>query len=677
MKTYAYDIETYPNFFSCIFEDISSNEKHIFYAHESYNNLNAFLSFVTRKMYCIGYNSSRFDSMLVRFMIMFFRKYNTLDSFLKAINVFADKLISLQDDNGFYNDELVKTVSYYNNYYVDIDMYTMLALNKAFKSLKQTAVNLKWHKIQEIPIKPGSTILIQDVDTVLDYNANDVGITKKLFLEHIEDAKLRMNISKLYNVPVLSSSKSNIADRLLNKFYEERSGKSYYEFRNLRTEYGSIRISECISTKVEFQTDEFKSFLNLIKDKVIRNTKKDLEMKVIHNLVKYSIGTGGLHSEDPPGIFEETDENYIIDADVTSYYPNIILNERICPAHLDIDAFLDVVRMIVEDRTESKIIAKKLEKLGLIKDSEYIEHSTRADSLKIVVNAGGFGKMGYEYYWLYDRKAMVQVTINGQLFLFMLIEELVRKGFKVISANTDGIITIVPKSRFEEYNRICKDWESNLGLSLEYTYYTKYVRRDVNNYIAIPKDGKIKQKGIFSTKIEIEKGYPTLAINKALNEYFVNNTSVHDAIVNNKDIYDFCLSQKVDKKFDVVTHKTINGELVVEKLQKVVRFFVSNSGVTIYKQVDPLLYGEDRRTSLCAGWNVTVFNDYYEPDDNNFYNYNIDYRYYVSKTQEIVDKIVHGIKGKGRKSTRIKAGSANKSNLYTGTLFDDELINNQ
>ncbi len=44
---------------------------------------------------------------------------------------------------------------------------------------------------------------------------------------------------------------------------------------------------------------------------------------------------------------------------------------------------------------------------------------------------------------LCDKKQCIKVTINGQLFLLMLIEKLELAGIHIISANTDGIVSII------------------------------------------------------------------------------------------------------------------------------------------------------------------------------------------------------------------------------------------
>ena len=56
------------------------------------------------------------------------------------------------------------------------------------------------------------------------------------------------------------------------------------------------------------------------------------------------------------------DENtYLRDNDVASYYPRIILNQRLSPSHLG-EAFLEVYESIVNDRPEAKAKTKAAKK---------------------------------------------------------------------------------------------------------------------------------------------------------------------------------------------------------------------------------------------------------------------------------------------------------------------------
>ena len=308
----------------------------------------------------------------------------------------------------------------------------------------------------------------------------------------------------------------------------------------------------------------------------------------------------------------------IIDSDVTSYYPAIMINYKVKPEMLE-DVFTDIMVNLTEERIKAKKEGDKV----------------KADGLKIVINST-FGKLGFEGYFLYDEQAMFQVTINGQLFLLMLIEMLTCKKFEVISANTDGIITLVPKNRLEEYYSICKEWEAKLDFTLEYTYYSKYVRRDVNNYLAQTTDGKVKSKGAFLQEIDLRKGYDSPIIALAIKAYFFDGINVEEFIRKHDDIYDFCISEKMGRQFKA----EYDGNLI----QKSVRYYVSTNGKKLikYKTDIQTIEGEDdisvkRTTDLVAGKLVTLFNKYEKKS-----NYDIDYNFYIKEANKIVYEIIKG-----------------------------------
>jgi DNA polymerase elongation subunit (family B) len=162
--------------------------------------------------------------------------------------------------------------------------------------------------------------------------------------------------------------------------------------------------------------------------------------------------------------------------DVASYYPNLIINNGFYPSHLG-PRFIEVLKTITKERMQAK------------KDGDKV----KADGLKITINSI-FGKLGYEYFWLFDAKQFISTTVNGQLGLLMLIEQLYLGGINVISANTDGVVCSIPRELEATYYKIAKEWEKKTGLELEFTPYKKYIRRDVNSYITEKPDGDTKEK---------------------------------------------------------------------------------------------------------------------------------------------------------------------------------------
>lgn len=212
----------------------------------------------------------------------------------------------------------------------------------------------------------------------------------------------------------------------------------------------------------------------------------------------------------------------------------------------------------------------------------------------------------------------------------MLIERLSSYGLKVISANTDGIVTIVPKDKRAIYDLCCKQWSEQTNLTLEFTEYKKYIRRDVNNYIVLKKDNKTKEKGIFVVDNNLQQGIDKPILSEALYNYFINNKSVRDTILECKDILEFSVAKRTDDKFINEYHHVVGHDKVIDVLQKTLRFYMSTTGGYLYKK-DPK---DNKLITYCGDSPVTILNNYTGDIVDN-----INYTYYIKETNKIINLI--------------------------------------
>jgi len=194
----------------------------------------------------------------------------------------------------------------------------------------------------------------------------------------------------------------------------------------------------------------------------------------------YKMGIGGLHSTESCVAHVADDTHILVDRDVASYYPSIILTCGLSPKHMG-EAFSKVYRGLVDKRLAAKHAGDKIV----------------ADTLKICVN-GSFGKLGSKYSVLYSPDLLIQVTITGQLALLMLIEMLHLEGIPVVSANTDGVVIKCPTVKVAAMQAVVNVWEMITGFETEETRYRALYSRDVNNYLAFKPDGKYKAKGAYA-----------------------------------------------------------------------------------------------------------------------------------------------------------------------------------
>ena len=92
----------------------------------------------------------------------------------------------------------------------------------------------------------------------------------------------------------------------------------------------------------------------------------------------------------------------------------------------------------------------------------------------------------------------MSITINGQLSLCMLAERLKKiPDLQLIQVNTDGVTAKFPEQYETLADEICQKWQEDVKLELEKASYSMMCIRDVNNYIAVYDNGKLKRKGAY------------------------------------------------------------------------------------------------------------------------------------------------------------------------------------
>ena len=120
----------------------------------------------------------------------------------------------------------------------------------------------------------------------------------------------------------------------------------------------------------------------------------------------------------------------------------------------------------------------------------------KANALKLIINTT-YGAMLNEYNDLNDPKSGRSVCITNQLAMTDLIVGLAEsvKSFDMINFNTDGVMFHLKKSEEVKAQAIIDEWCDRVGFELERDDIQKIIQKDVNNYICIKKDGKVKERG--------------------------------------------------------------------------------------------------------------------------------------------------------------------------------------
>ena len=606
MNRWNYDIEVFPNLFCVTFKNVDTLEVRVFTIFEDINQLEELREFLDNELLLIGFNNLMYDGAVINYLL----EHSYYKELVGDIFEFSSSLIN--SERFSYNSEFRKYQFPENVKFKQMDLMKIMAFDKLGVGLKQVAINLKWYRIQDLPLPYDHYVTKDELKLIHEYNLNDVLITEKFYHSILPQIELREKLSVLFETDLMNASDSRMANNILENFYTKQSGLDIRQVKDLRTKREQLFLKECIAPNIEFKTNYLKRIKREIEDTLVR---KDTGFKYSKTInfggVEYELGVGGLHSVDFPAKFTASKEYKIFDNDAGSYYPSMMIVNNIIPEHLGKD-FIKVLKKITEER----LSAKKTDKV-------------KADGLKITINSI-FGKLNSNTFWLEDAKAMLSVTVSGQLYLMMLIEELVLNGIEVISANTDGVVSRVHISKMDIFKQIGENWQNKTGFILEETEYDVYSRQDVNNYLTKKHDGEIKSKGRYVYKADLKKGYRHPVVPRAMYEYLANGIPVEETIRKHKDILDFCVSQKSGSDFQMEYHKD-NGS--VEMLQKNNRFFISLNGGRIIKRHKV----KNTEIGLFVGKQVRILNDFDSSVD--FSLYDIDYDFYIEEANKYVSNI--------------------------------------
>lgn len=183
--------------------------------------------------------------------------------------------------------------------------------------------------------------------------------------------------------------------------------------------------------------------------------------------VNFDFGFGGLHGVPSVDINKYSNVKLL---DVASMYPNILINLNA------LGTSTKTYKNIVEERIR-------------VKESD----PTLSTALKLIINST-YGLLKNKYSAIFNPKAATSICIVGQVALYKLCQMLNDAGYKIINVNTDGV-AFIDNRNDGKWKKVKREWEKEFNLTLELDEFKKWIQKDVNNYMAETKNGKIKVKG--------------------------------------------------------------------------------------------------------------------------------------------------------------------------------------
>lgn len=620
---YVYDIEVFPNVFHCTVKNTETGELHKFEISCRRNQLDELVEFFhtvntnytfgdlyttdikldTNILFC-GYNNLHYDNAIINYIIDYHRlmKYKGYRDICKSIfNLSKVITTSSEDDNSAWRKWK------YMVCFDSFDILTMLYSNKLRVGLKEIQVTMQYDNVQEFVTDWQADLPEDQIDLMIEYNINDVNSTEELLNRCKKDIDLRIAIEDEYGVRVLSKDGVNIGMKILTQKYLEKTGLTWWDIKDLRSPMSVIPLNNVILPFIKYDSPILTRVLNDMKSQIVSPGRKGYENKFVFEGLQYSVGVGGIHSVNKPEIIIPKEDEMLIDIDVASLYPSMLIEYEFYPKHLGPE-FLEVYKQIKDERIEAKHNGNKV----------------KNETLKLALN-GLSGNLQNEHNFCYSTFAAMQIRINGQLLLLMLAEKLTQLGCRIVQANTDGLFVLLKKDVYSKVNNVCREWEQLTKLTLEEERFKAMYQYAINDYFAITEDDSVKEKGMFITTVKLGKGLTPKIIPKAVINFFKNGVPVEETIKGCQDIRDFLMSEKTGKQWHV--------EYNNKEQQRTNRFYASTNGAYLWKWK-----GEDTKQyrNMLTASGVTLLNKF---DDKPIEERKINYRYYIMEAYKIVREL--------------------------------------
>lgn len=639
---YVYDIEVFQNIFHCSVKNTETNDIYKFEISERKNQLRELVKFfkqvdkyitwgdyyttninIPANVIFCGYNNLHYDNPIINYIIEYEDKlmqYNIPTICSSIFNLSKTITTSSEDNIDAWKHWK------YQIWFDTFDILTMLYSNKLRVGLKEIQVTMQYPNVQEFVCDWTKPLPLEDFDSMIDYNINDIESTSELLNRCKKDVDLRIAIEDEYGVRVLSKDGVNIGMKILTQKYLEKTGLTWQDIKDLRSPMSVIPLKDVILPFIKYDSPILQRVLDDMKNQIVSPGRKGYENKFVFNNLRYSVGVGGIHSVNSPEIIIPRDDEMLIDIDVASLYPSMLIEYEFYPRHLGKE-FLEVYKQIKDERIEAKHNGDKV----------------KNETLKLALN-GLSGNLQNEHNFCYSPFAVMQIRINGQLLLLMLAEKLTQIGCRIVQANTDGLFVLLKKDAYSKVNSICREWEQLTKLTLEEDRFKAMYQYAINDYFAITEDNKVKEKGMFITAVKLGKGLTPKIIPKAVISFFKDGIPVEDTIKNCTDIRDFLMSEKTGKQWHV--------EYMNEEQQRTNRFYASTNGGYLWKWKDTghkegeiITYTEPyvgehkykasarQYQNMLTASGVTLLNKF---DNKPIEERKINYRYYIMEAYKII-----------------------------------------
>ena len=538
LTIYIYDIEVFKKDNLFVFRDYFTKEWTVIH-----NALDALRKFylANRDSLFVGYNSHSYDS-------------NVMRAYLQGKNPFhVSKAIIESDDRGLVYKmfDTKKTPLFGMDLYQD---------NRGF-SLKEHSAFMGIN-IKETEVDFDLDRELTEEEQVLNelYCKNDVLATEKRFEQNIGMLVAKAAIALYFGLDkmALSMTNANLTAELLGA---EKTPDRGDELDKYELPEGFEIESETI--REAFMTDEFeandKGHASISLDVPRRDVTEVLGVGGIHGAKESFIHVGNFHARD-----------------VGSLYPNTMVLFDYLSRNIPEDK-RHIYQMLLDERMEAKYSNKEFTEIKGVQ----IPTKLLINGYKLPLNTK-YGAMGAEFNKLYDPRMRLLVCITGQMAMWDLLEK-IENHATIIQSNTDAHYYI-PFSEEDEkaIDEIANDWMKRTGYTLDDDPFKAIFQKDVNNYLAVTSDGKVKFKGAIglTNGLKVSKAI----VSNAFINYVVSGKDYREFIYECEELRQFQMITKTGWTFDdTIVRDSEGNEMKAQKVNRTFAIKDPNKAVEIFK----------------------------------------------------------------------------------------------
>ncbi|WZP35570.1 DNA polymerase [Enterococcus phage vB_Efs30_KEN14] len=490
----------------------------------------------------IGYNNASYDN-------------NVMRGYLQGKNAYQMSKTIIESDN---RGLVYKMFDSHKTPLFGMDLYQD---NKGF-SLKEHSAFLGINiKETEVDFDMDRPLTDEEKEKNVAYCINDVLATEKRFEQNISMLLAKATIALMFDMDKtdLLQTNANLTAKLL--------GATKQEVRQDLTDPLELDKRLNINTK-----EIAEAYLNH-EFELNENGKLNVSLNyTTEDGYEMVFGSGGVHGAVPSyihiGLFPMRDWG--------SLYPNTMVQFNLLSRNIPKDK-LHRYSDLLKQRMDAKYSGEETADIKGVKVPTWV----MINGIKLPLNTK-FGASGAQFNGLYDPRNQFLVCATGQLIMTNMFE-LIKGKAQFIQSNTDAH-AYIPNSEADDkaIDEALDEFANKIGLTLDKDMFREIWQKDVNNYIAVQPNGKVKVKGAIGLTggMKVSKAI----VSNAFINYLVAGKDYKEFIEECEDVRQFQIITKTGWSYDKTIKRDIEGnETSAQKVNRVFAVKDKTNAVELFK----------------------------------------------------------------------------------------------